>query len=215
MKKLIPIFTFCALPMLGLAQNTVLINFTDNNGDSVGSFPVGPDSNGNYWNNAEVFDYPSNTIDFNPGPTLALVNTTNGSPGWTLAVTNLPGGNNYGFNCSANGSFEAYNGPYPTAVSSFPQTALQSGMSAIGGSGGSVTISGLNPANTYNLLVYGASIASAPPNGFGSGGYQTDTLIAGTSASPTSVHYNSLNNATTVATWNNVSPDTNGDIAFT
>jgi hypothetical protein len=215
MKKLIPILTLCALPMLGVAQNTVLINFTDNSGDSVGSFPIGQDGSGNYWNNAEVADYPSDSINGNPGPTLALVNTADTPLTWTLAVTNLPGGNNYGFNCAANGSWEAYTGPYPSALSSFPQTALESGMSALGGSGGSVTISGLNPANTYNVLVYGGSSASAPPNGYGSGGYQTDTLTDGTSASPTAVHYNSLNNATTVVTWNNVTPDANGEIAFT
>ena len=210
-KKVIPILALCALSLRAGAQSTstVLVDF---NSDSPGTDSTpSPDGSGLYWNNvsAATDGSPSAKLNGSYAP-ITLTNTTDGIPGWTLGVTNLPGG--YGYNASSGSTFYNYSGPYPAAVSGFPSSALQDAMS-VGSSGVSVTLSGLNSGNTYNLVLYGSTTTDSAH--YGSGGFQTDTLTAGTSASPSAVHFNSVNNSLTVVAWNNVSPDTNGQIAFT
>lgn len=54
-------------------------------------------------------------------------------------------------------------------------------------------VMGVNPGNLCNLLVYSAN--SVASTNYGSGGFQTDTLVAGTSPSPSVVDFNSLHNS--------------------
>ena len=193
-----------ATPPVPPPAGTVLVDF---NSGAAGDVTPSPDASGLYWNNLSAGQTGSGAVQLNSSPSpIALVNLANASSGWTLAVTNLSS-----FNANSAPSWEDYGGPYPSAISNFPSTALCDGMS-VGGSGVSVTLSGLNPGSTYNLLLYGSCNTSA--TNYGSGGFQTDTLTVGGSGSPSAVHFNSLNNATTVVAWNNVTPNASGQISF-
>ncbi len=64
------------------------------------------------------------------------------------------------------------------------------------GAGLEVTFSGLNDSNTYSLVGYGAG----PQSSVG----QPWTLVTGTSPSPTTQTFPTLNNSTTVAEWDSI-----------
>ena len=97
--------------------------------------------------------------------------------------------------------------PYPPMIVSFPVNALQFNIDASQGAVLLVTVSNLIPQKNYNLLAYGAS-ASAQVNG-------SYSLVMGSSASPTTVNFDSYANRTIAPTWTNITPSSDGRIAFT
>ena len=188
-----------ATPPVPPAAGTVLVDFDSG---ASGDVTPSPDADGLYWNNITAAQTGSGAVQLNSSLSpVALVNLANANSGWTLAVTNLSG-----WNASSAANWEDYGGPYPSAINNFPSTALCDGL-GISGSGVSVTLSGLNPGSTYNLLTYGGLNYQF--------GLTTNTLIVGTSSSPASVVFNSQDNATTVVQWTGIAPNASGEIVFT
>ncbi len=179
---------------------TVLVDF--DSGDPNDN-TVSPDADGHYWNNVLAGQTGTGPVQLN-GSTrpIALANATNGNSAMMLGITNI----NYWNGPGAN--WLDYYGPYPAAVVNFTNTALRDYMAI---SGVSVTVSGLNPGRTYNVLTYGAGAHSQ----WGIQGSQTNTLIVGTSPSPASIAFSAVTNSTTVVAWTNVAPSASGQIAFT
>ena len=189
-----------ATPPVPPPAGTVLVDFDTT------YVTVSPDANGLYWNNIAAGQTGGGAVQLNGSLSpVALTNLGDVNSGWTLAITNLSG-----WSANAAASWQNYGGPYPAALTNFPQTAVENGMT-IGGSGITVTLSGLTPGSIYNLLTYGANGNSYGMNGT----YQTNTLTVGSSASPATASFYSLNNATTVVQWTNVTPGAGGKIVLT
>ena len=179
---------------------TVLVDFGSGDPNDV---TTSPDADGHYWNNVLAGQTGTGPVQLN-GSTqpIALVNATNGNSGMMLGITNI----NYWNGPGAN--WLDYYGPYPAAVVTFTNTALRDYMAI---SGVAVTVSGLNPGQTYNVLTYGAGASSQ----WGIQGVQTNTLTVGASLSPASITFSAVTNSTTVVAWTNVAPSASGQIAFT
>ncbi len=187
------------------SATTVLVSFSATNAS------VRP-SSGVYYNNATVSSMAQAAAGLVPlnGSTspMSLADITNAATGWTLTLTKT----------NSNGAVVAgksitqwpftYNpSPYPPAIVSFPVNALQNNIDVSLGAVLLVTISNLNPQQTYNLIAYGSS-ATTQLNGFYS-------LVTGTSASSATVNFDSYANRTVAPTWNNITPSADGRIAFT
>ena len=118
---------------------------------------------------------------------MSLADITNAATGRALTLTKT---NNNGAVVARKSITQwpfTYNpSPYPPAIVCFPVNALQNNIDVSRGAVLLVTISNLNPQQTYNLIAYGPS-ATTQLNGFYS-------LVMGTSASPATVNFDSYAN---------------------
>ena len=195
-----------ALFLAGTASaTTVLVSF------SVTNASVRP-SSGVYYNSATVSSAAQTAAGVVPlngsASPMSLADITNAATGWTLTLTKT----------NSNGAVVAgksitqwpftYNpSPYPPAIVCFPVNALQNNIDVSLGAVLLVTISNLNPQQTYNLIAYGSS-ATTQLYGFYS-------LVTGTSASPATVNFDSYANRTVAPTWTNITTSADGRITFT
>ena len=190
-----------------VSANSVLVDFKSGDANDIMRNP----DNGLYWNSVLISQGGGGAVPINGSsePT-ALVNAANANSGIKLAITNLTG-----WNSSPGASWADYSGPYPAGILSttFPSKALRDGL-ALNGSV-SVTLSGLNPDGTYDLLIYGATVNHSSGNYTDMGNAQSNSLSVGTGPGPGSVRFNAYYNSTTVATWTNVTPSAGGQIALT
>lgn len=190
--------------------NSVLVDFDSGDTNDVTPSPT----NGVYWNSVVAKQTGGTTVPLNgSSQPIRLVNATNTNSGMTLAITST------GWGAGACPNWADYNGSYgyPAAVNStnFPSTALRDGILVSGGATMTVTLSGLSPGLTYNLLIYGANTMNSGGNTTDVGNSQTNTLTVGTSPSPAAVRFNAYYNTATVVAWTNVTPGVRGEIAFT
>jgi beta-glucanase (GH16 family) len=188
--------------------NSVLVDF--NSGDNTDVTPS--PANGFYWNNVVAAQTGGTTVPLNgSSQPIGLVNAANANSGMTLAITST------GWGAGACPNWADYNGAYgyPALLGDIPSTALRDGVRVSGGATMTVTLSGLNPGLTYNLLSYGANTLNSGGNTTDVGNSQTNTLTLGTSPNPAAVRFNAYYNSTTVVIWTNVTPGASGQIAFT
>jgi hypothetical protein len=184
---------------------TVLVSFSGANA------AVRP-SSGVYYNSATVAAAAQTAAGVVPisgsASPMGLTDVANAPTGWTLTLTKT---NSSGAVVAGKNITQwpfTYNPPaYPPTVVSFPVNALQYNIDVSQGAVLLVTVSNLNPQQTYNLLAYGAS-ASTQLNGFYS-------LVIGASYSPVTVNFDSYANRTVAPTWTNITPSADGKIAFT
>ncbi len=190
------------------ATNSVLVDFESG---GTNDFTPSP-TNGFYWNSVVAAQTGGTTVPLNgSSQPIGLVNAANANSGMTLAITCT------GWGAGACASWGDYTGAYgyPAVLGDIPSTALRDGILISGGATMTVTLSGLNPALTYNVLIYGATVNASSGNYTDLGNAQSNTLTVGTSPSPASVRFNAYYNATTVGTWTNVTPNASGQIALT
>jgi beta-glucanase (GH16 family) len=190
------------------ATNSVLVDFDSGATNDVTPSPT----NGVYWNSVVAAQTGGTAVPLN-GSTqpIALVNAANANSGMTLAISCT------GWGASAGASWGDYTGAYgyPAVLGDIPSTALRDGMVVSGGATMMVTLAGLNPGLTYNVLIYGATVNASSGSHTDLGNAQNNTLTLGTSRSPATVRFNAYYNSTTVGTWTNVKPNAGGQIAFT
>jgi lysophospholipase L1-like esterase len=142
-----PAFVLCAGLTQSASAGTELIDFGFTTGNPTHGNPtVSPDSNGNYWNNVTSTGVAT-AIAGGTGLTLNnLVSTTNGASGINLT---LAGPWN-----SSGIDFGGLNQATPALGSFGIQTATQDYYFT--NTPATVTISGLNPAMTYDLSMFGS-----------------------------------------------------------
>ena len=189
-----------------VSAKSVLVDFKSGDTNDVTPSPA----NGHYWNNVLISQGGGGAVPINGNTQpMILMSAANADAGIKLAVTNLTG-----WNSSPGASWANYSGPYPAILSTnFPPTALRDGI-ALNGSI-SVTLSGLDPGSTYDLLLYGATVNHSSGNYTDLGNAQSNTLTVGTSPSPASVRFNAFYNSATVAAWTSVTPSAEGQVALT
>lgn len=136
---------------------------------------------------------------------VGLNDLNNVTTGWAINVTETGSGNG-GAGAGSNVA------TFPTSLSALhPATALGDSLWGNEQAGSkaqlTVSISGLNPSNSYDLLFYGSrtSTTSTLP--------QVWSMTTGTGASDVSQAI--APNPTEVVDWSSVSPDASGDIVFT
>lgn len=144
----------------------------------------------------------------NPGVAggIALTDTSSAPTGWTLTLINTGTG---GFGNAGAGANAA---TFPAALSAFATSALQDSIFANQGGGAiqapsmQLTLSGLNPSASYDLLLYGSR------RNF-QGADQRWSISQG--AGGADVTHFSEDNQTTVVDWPGVTPTAGGVIEIT
>ena len=139
-----------------------------------------------------------------------LLDTTGSATGWSIVMATAGNGTSAG---QAGSGADVTS--VPVEVSTFAATATRDNFffnasgSPTNTAQGTITLSGLDVNSTYDLLFYG-SRNNAQNN------FQTWAVVTGTGGnSATTFSHNSLNNATTVANWTGIQPDSSGIIKFT
>ncbi|MGJ8695482.1 MAG: hypothetical protein ACSHYF_04140 [Verrucomicrobiaceae bacterium] len=132
---------------------------------------------------------------------VALNDTSSAATGWSVNVSETGTGNGGNAGAGANVS------SFPASLSSYAAEALQDSIYANQGGGTTpsmvLTLSGLNSALTYDLLLYGSRAN-------GQGVDQIWNITQGTGGA-TVTHFSELND-TTVVDWQGVSPNGSGVI---
>jgi VCBS repeat-containing protein len=135
---------------------------------------------------------------------LALRFANNALSGWGLEIDIV---NNYGTVADNGGQ---WSGPYPTELDAIQDTALRSMFYFNRNMDISITLTGLDDNEAYNLLIYNGN----DQHGNASNSILTYVPTVGTGVDYNSQQINSYNNTTDVTTWDAVTP-VNGVIQFT
>lgn len=187
------------VPAASAATRTVLVDFNNVSSADQTANPSG----GLTYNNATLPSGQSTNgaVLINGNASLALIDTDANSTPWTLSGTKGGGGG-----IGASGTGANYNGPYPAEVAVFAASALKDGAYANNSATLRLTISGLDPAKTYELLTYGGR--------GNSGTVQPYTLAEGSSSSAPAVSFSPLNNSSIAPAWASITPTAGGVIGL-
>lgn len=212
-----------ALSAASASAATYLIDLgmsASNNPVNQGAPTIGPDSNGNYWNNLTSTNYADVVLPGGPGSTSLsnLVDTSNTSS--SIGIVLNAGSVVWRSSGIANGGLNAV---IPALGNLAVQTATQDYYFIMGGNGSNatLTLTGLDPSLTYNLGLFGTRgdtdevrttrYAIADLNG-------TQTFDLQTSGPGIGVNGgfpNNNGNDSTVVRFENLVPDASGELELT
>jgi len=171
---------------------TILVDFGQNLGTSVGTITPSP-SSGNYWNN------------FSTGTTIALIDTTNAATGGNLTFTT-----GYAFNSSAMG---VNTGDASLGNLNVSTAIMDAVFTTDAVTGNTFKLTNLNPAKTYTFKLFGSRSAIDPIRvttytATGGNSLSGNLTTSGTGIGTGSVNYNTGNFTTFVG----ITPDVNNEI---